>query len=309
MRACFALVLLSLGIAGCSTHHSLRKNTLCIAETLADINCQQVLDNVARFVVNVDSMPSLAVVNSGTVIVTDQSSVGGAGTYAPTLTPIQQLGGFPILSLFATPNVSHSLAETWSVTPVTEADKLRRIRCAFQLLVRGNIEGVECEDCQDRLNEFFSHDQGTEQCELPSGWFQMGSKCDVPKNACYVSNHCDTWVWVTSEGIDGLTRFTMSIMELATHSLDVHSKVVVRKFNGENVLQSTEVTTQEADVETQQKRRKIRTNDGFPNAAAPQLQIAPANQGSVRTPRGTTLSPKQARKRGDLSPSLMPKFE
>ncbi len=36
-------------IAGCRTHLSLRDNTVLTTETLTDLNYQQVLDNLARF--------------------------------------------------------------------------------------------------------------------------------------------------------------------------------------------------------------------------------------------------------------------
>lgn len=302
-------MLISWGLTGCATHHSLRKNTLSTAATLGDINCQQVLDNVARFAVNADALPSLAVVNNGTVIVTDQGSIAGAGTYAPTLSHALQIGGFPIVSLFATPNVSRNLAETWSVAPVTDADKLRRIRCAFQLLVRGNVEGCSCRDCRSRLNEFFQHDPEAMECLLPVGWFQIGLQKDVPNDACYVSNYCDKWIWVCPDGLDGLAQFTMSIMDMAMHSLDVHTKVVVRKYNAEEVLESTEVTTQEVDQETG-KKRKVRSIDRLRGAVEPEESpTITAPQVSTLTPRGTALSPKQARKRGDLSPVMLPKFE
>jgi len=62
----------------CHTHHALRQNTLSTTATLGDLNCQQVLDNVARFVAQPDALPSLAVVNNGSVLVTDQSSLAGA---------------------------------------------------------------------------------------------------------------------------------------------------------------------------------------------------------------------------------------
>jgi len=155
MRAWIVLAFAATGLTGCATHHSLRQNTLSTTATIADLNCQQVLDNVARFVAHPDALPSLAVVNNGSVLVTDQSAVGGAATYSPTLTHLQQIGGFPILSLFFAPTVTHNVVETWSVAPVTDAERLRRIRCAFQFLVLGGIEDGPCNDCQQQLGKFF----------------------------------------------------------------------------------------------------------------------------------------------------------
>src|SRR5690348_1090067 len=83
---------------GCKTHVSLRENTRQTAGTLTDLNYQQVLDNVARFVHNPASLPSVSVINAGTITVADQKSVNGSATYSPTITYAQQGGGaLPIL--------------------------------------------------------------------------------------------------------------------------------------------------------------------------------------------------------------------
>jgi hypothetical protein len=55
-----------------------------------------------------------------------------------------------------------------------------------------------------------------ELLSIGSGWFQVGRKCDVPKDACYVGCHCDCWVWVPAEGREGLTEFTLAVMKLST---------------------------------------------------------------------------------------------
>jgi len=48
------------------------------------------------------------------------------------------------------------------------------------------------------------------------GWFTVGQKCDVPKNACYVGRHCETYVWVTPEGLEALTNLTLAIINVGT---------------------------------------------------------------------------------------------
>jgi len=54
-------------LSGCATHRVLRKNTVAVNATLSDIYYEQVLNNVARFEANPDSMPSFALVSAGTV--------------------------------------------------------------------------------------------------------------------------------------------------------------------------------------------------------------------------------------------------
>lgn len=256
MRA-WLLCLPALLAAGCQTHLSLRNNTLKTTSTLTDLNYQQVLDNLAMFVANPAAMPSIAVFNSGTVTVADQKSVGANATYSPTLVFGQQAGsGLPILSLLFNPSGSRNVTENWSVLPVTDVDNLRRIRCAFQLVVLGGHTTTDCDQCLDLLRRFYAGETDRMDCVLPVGWFHSGGKKDVPKDACYVGRHCDTWVWVGRDGLEGLTRFTMSIIDLATGKPHAPMKTVVRTFKADGSLDSTQVTTTEIDQEALDRWRK-----------------------------------------------------
>src|SRR5262249_51920048 len=144
----FSLLVLLLG--GCQTHLCLRENTACTAATLTDLNYQQVLDNLAMLVANPSALPSLAVINAGTVTVADQKTANANATYAPTLTFEQQAGsGLPILSLLFSPSASRNVTENWSLVPVTDVDNLRRIRCAYQLLVLNGGETTDCDRCAE----------------------------------------------------------------------------------------------------------------------------------------------------------------
>jgi hypothetical protein len=253
MNLCLALTVLA---AGCRTHLSLRDNTLLTTETLTDLNYQQVLDNLARFVANPSTMPSLAIVNAGTVNVADQKSISANGTYAPTLTQGMQFGaGLPILSLLFNPSASRNLTENWSLAPVTDVDNLRRIRCAFQILVNGGPTS-DCDKCQELLERFYLGEQDDLSCVLPTGWFNAGCKDDVPPRACY-SGHCKgIYVWVTPDGLDGLTRFTMTVIDLATGKPHAPTKSVVRTFKADGTLDNVQVTTTEIDLDALEAMRK-----------------------------------------------------
>jgi hypothetical protein len=56
--------------------------------------------------------------------------------------------------------------------------------------------------------------------EIQSGWVCIGSKCDVPKCACYIGHHetcdCECYVWVLPEHQALLDDFTLRILRLAT---------------------------------------------------------------------------------------------
>jgi hypothetical protein len=51
---------------------------------------------------------------------------------------------------------------------------------------------------------------------IQPGWFRVGCKRDVPKNACYVGKCCDRYVWVEADGRDALTEFTLTVLKFST---------------------------------------------------------------------------------------------
>jgi hypothetical protein len=48
------------------------------------------------------------------------------------------------------------------------------------------------------------------------GWFHVGRKKDVPRDACYVGHHGDRYAWVCPEGSEALTEFTLTVLKLST---------------------------------------------------------------------------------------------
>jgi hypothetical protein len=257
MRAWVPVLATLLATSGCQTHLALRDNTLCTAGTLTDLNYRQVLNNVARFVANPSSMPSVSVINAGTVTVADQKTYNTSATYSPTLTFTQQGGGaLPILTLLFNPSGQRNLTENWSLAPVTDVDNLRRIRCAFQLLVLDGGQTTDCEPCLELLERFYMGETDRMDCVIPKGWFHAGCKQDVPKNACYVGLYCDTYVWVLPEGVEGLTRFTMTVIDLATGKPHAPMKTVVRTYKADGSLDNTQVTTTEVDWDALEKLKK-----------------------------------------------------
>src|SRR5436305_13113188 len=141
---------------GCATHLALRDDTVRTTDTLMDLQYQQVLDNVARFHADPDTLPSFAVASAGTVSVADTAGASVSPTYSPTLTTAQQGGGaLPILSLLFPFTAQRALTENWSLTPITDADNLRRLRCAYRLLVMG--EGTpNYEFCVKQMKKIFA---------------------------------------------------------------------------------------------------------------------------------------------------------
>ena len=263
MRRGVLLIVLISTLSGCATHIALRKDTVRTTNTLMDLQYQQVLDNLARFQDNSDTVPSFAVASAGTVSVSDQKSAGVSPTYSPTLTFANQgAGALPILSLLFPLSTQRAVTENWSLTPITDADNLRRLRCAYRLLVLGEAT-PNYEFCVKQMKEFFAG----EEADLadyfpPRGWYGVGGKHDVPKGACYVGCHGCTYVWVTPEAMNALALFTMGALDLATGKLRTPQRTVVRTYKGEpkkENLVETKVTTTEDDEAALEAIRKGRT--------------------------------------------------
>jgi hypothetical protein len=268
-------------LPGCQTHLKLRDSTIRTTETLTELNYRQVLDNIALLSVNASTMPTFVVLNSGTVTVADQKSINANANYAPTLPFSQQQGsGLPMLSLLFNPSASRTLTENWSMTPVTDVDNLRRIRCALQLLVLRGRETTDCDECMEDLRRFYLGENSRMECLIPLGWYGTGGKRDVPKDACYVGQYHDCFVWVTPEGVEGLTRFTMTLTDLATGKPHAPTKTVVKTFKGDGTLDNTQVTTTEIDFDALEKQNKGGQPDrkrsyGTPPAINPGLFFIP----------------------------------
>ena len=170
MRAWMPVLAILFVTSGCQTHLALRDNTVRTSGTLTDLNYQQVLDNVAMFVANPSSMPSVSIINAGTVTVGDQKTFNASATYSPTLTFAQQGGGaLPILTLLFNPSGQRVVTENWSLAPVTDVDNLRRIRCAFQLLVLDGGQTTDCESCFELLQRFYLGETDRMDCIIPRG--------------------------------------------------------------------------------------------------------------------------------------------
>lgn len=52
--------------------------------------------------------------------------------------------------------------------------------------------------------------------EIRPGWFHVGPKHEVPKDACYVGRSGDRYAWVCPDGIDALTEFTLTVLKISS---------------------------------------------------------------------------------------------
>jgi hypothetical protein len=226
-RLAVALVCAVLG-AGCVSR-PLQRNTLKQVGTLSDLYQEQVLDNVAMFCANPDAVPSFAVPAGGVVSVQNEAT----GVLA-----LQVTGKDLFLdSSGATVGGSRLVIGNWSLAPINDPDKLGLMRCLFQKVVGYHQEGG-CDNCEEALARFFGPDWET--CAAPTGWFRVGCKRDVPKDACAVGRYGDTYVWVAADGRDALARVTLSVLNIVTvlfvHPPPPSKEVTTYEYRGDSLV-------------------------------------------------------------------------
>jgi len=195
---CYALAL-AVSCAGC-THLQLSRSTLRQAGTITDLEYKQVMSNLASYHCNPDVLPHFAVVGTGGTSITDLGGVNVELEWDAT-SLIREL-----LGLQATREVQ----EQWTLAPVVNPDKLRAIKSIFQLVAMGHTTDPEADTL---LTSFLG--EGYMQW-IHQGWYCVGRREHVPTNACYVGHAGGTYVWVTPDGLEGLSRLTLVILNVAT---------------------------------------------------------------------------------------------
>ena len=251
-------------LSGC-TAGRLRQRTINQGASLPALQYQQVLDNLAQFAAQPDSLPWHVNLKEGTSQVTDSLSGGAAIDIGPPVAWFPQLLG------------SRTAVAQWGMAPVIDATELRLLRIAYRRAdgaARHAIAPVPRRAVHELKNQFASnadlrneselffeyqsrahrtfrdlespcaHDQRRlslpsadasvdrsplaanvcqkiemiqdDLAEIRPGWFHVGSKHDVPKDACYVGRCGTHFVWVGADGVDQLTEFTLTVLKISS---------------------------------------------------------------------------------------------
>jgi hypothetical protein len=298
LPALLICVLSQLLLAGCQ-HSQLRWNTVHQSRTLTDIYEKQVLDNLAMFVHESNSLPFFAFPNSGASEVDDtggaQSTIGWA-----------QHG-------FASANLnlsgSRAMKESWQLTPVYDPRRLELMRCAYQQTLANcgiacRVDG--CPNCDIIAKKFygikaggladFTNQKGitTPACFNSVAWFDCGCKSQIPKKCgCLkVGHYCGTYVWVAPGGQDELSKLTLTILDYAFNTpapatpkdptAPLKSVTEVITYIGKDGMPSTQAeavkvskTTTESNVES------ALGGGGDDGATIDATPLAPPNTGSL----------------------------
>lgn len=266
----FALVIfIAFSSSGC-TYHQLRKNTVGQAVTINELHQQQVLDNLAMFSTNPDSLPFFALPTQGTSEINDRGNFSPVFTWSRFATA-PFVGDVLLNTAQTTLTAERAAKQNWTLNPINDPRKLELMRCAYQHAVSGCVDqGMPggCPDCQQRFNRFYTGDKDTAPSTLnvtttclacSCDWFCVGRKCDVP-HCCdsFVGKYCDTYVWVPPEGRDQLSKLTLVILDFALNDpKKPNAKEVVHYLDGEGRFSdmhhaATRVTATVAITDTNQ---------------------------------------------------------
>jgi len=264
MRLTVFAVSALLACSGC-THRQLLSSTARQADTLTDLQYRQVLDNLAHFHEHPAVLPHFAVVGAGGTSVNDSGGANAELVWDPRTLIEESLGI----------EAAREVEEQWTLAPVTDPDKLRAIRCAFQLVAMGAATDLECDEL---LTAFLGDDYGQ---WIQRGWYCVGRKKDVPCDACHVGRCGDTYVWVAPGGLEGLSRLTLVTLNIATLNpnpppAEPMKTVYKHTYIGEK-LDTVEVYQRPDPEGAKPTPAKLRSRADFYNPLQSQIQMQGGN--------------------------------
>jgi len=240
MMTRFSLILTLLPVLACGcTHEQLRRSTSLTQESMSDLRYKHLLDNLAMMVRNPATVPNPVAINGGVVQISDNATGMGNLLWNPLGAPPRTLRQY---LLGATG--SRTVSEQWSLTPLHNPEKLTLMRYAYQLLLNSDL--VRLDDGERELRDFLGDEEFARA--IPKGWFCVGTKHEVPKDARFWGSYHDVYVWVTDDGLDGLSRFYLTILRIALMETNQKTAQVTRTYEGSpsgGKLTTTEVRSVE----------------------------------------------------------------
>jgi hypothetical protein len=202
------------------------------------------MDNIAMHAATPQALPYFSYPATGQNVI--QRTLG-PGTYNLSWDLITSAGAlfdrYLVDRQFAQLSASSQNGETWTTTTTTDPDKLQLMKFAYDKAFGTTDEIQENvlraflyeKDAADNLHHVGKVEsapitptpylaiQGKTGFPLNyynkvyPGWFVIGRKHDIPKEACYVGHCGKTYAWVMPEHMNDLANFTLAILDIATY--------------------------------------------------------------------------------------------
>jgi hypothetical protein len=225
MKPWILLLASALASTGCTTL-ALERHTLAQGHSIADLRYFEVLQNLALVAHDPSALPAYSSIFAGTAQVVD-----GGQLSSGTLWVVKGIMGsnrYGFLSETATPQLTRTVSENWSLDPMIAPEKIEALRCACRWVLFGRE--MACSSCPDLLakpdecrtpgRHFGVADR---LAKLPPGWLHVGCLKDVPLTTHYKAHCGDTWVWVLPDGMAGLADFTLIFQDIARVGINSES--------------------------------------------------------------------------------------
>ena len=241
LRTLIAVACVSL--IGC-THRQLTRSTVLTAGTVVETQYQIVLNNLALMSSAPETLPSHIDLADGVVQVNDEAAFGTAGgltTFGGTMLGIDQLG----------PSGARQVTEQWGADATTDPQRITELQSLYraalglpQLPDSNAIAYLRRQEESTKKSSSTSPSKtsvgaggltpdgggstggdGGRHVPIaillsdvpPPGWYHLGCKSDVPRDACYVGRHGNRYAWVCADGLPALARFTVTVLAVVKY--------------------------------------------------------------------------------------------
>lgn len=249
MRANLILLVL-LACSGC-THRQLTRSIINQASTIVTVEYQMVLDNLAMYTASPELLPWHVRISDGTVQVNDEGGISELGAQwgsTPGITQAfravrsvtEQWGAHPVTDPLVVKTLQDVYRQAVGLPPLADPGLLtqssarkREAEDAAESATsvdRGEVEPSAEDTARAGMTPSEEGDtrfpyegaplaQLRDKIDVPVGWFCVGRKCDVPKEACFVGHYCDNYVWVMPEHVQDLSHFTLLVLGITKHGV------------------------------------------------------------------------------------------
>jgi hypothetical protein len=256
MRASL-IILVILACSGC-THRQLSRSIIHQASTIVTVEYQMVLDNIAMYTASPELLPWHVRISDGTVQVNDEGGISELGVqwgdpagFMQALRAVrsvtEQWGAHPVTDPLVVKTLQDVYRQAVGLPPLPDPRLLAQSSTSaeasrteaapatgkepYAIASDENVEELPPADVvpsgktpPGAVASELPYDGSPlarlrDKIEVPVGWFCIGRKCDVPKNACFVGHYCDNYVWVMPDHVEDLSQFTLIVLGITKHGV------------------------------------------------------------------------------------------